>query len=165
MVRFYRITGHYLSEYTNYIAQMHMYYMENNIAKQIARKVIFQKVGDKQFLNMSSENLTYLLKMFLTNSIFHNYFHEIGIRQTLRCEQLGVVKLPSYNSVMIAKSYILYSFSISEFSLMVLDKIFLMRRYKRKCLDMSYLFSLYTRHICYSLNSLMRFSISKVFLI
>jgi hypothetical protein len=81
MVRFYRITGHYLSEYTNYIAQMHMYYMENNITKQIARKVIFSKVGDKQFLNMSGENLTYLLTMSLTNSIFHNYFHGIGIRR------------------------------------------------------------------------------------
>jgi hypothetical protein len=51
-------------------------------------------------------------------------------------------KLPTYNPLMIIRSYILYSFSLNEFFLMVSHKRFLMRRYKYKCLDMPHRFLL-----------------------
>jgi hypothetical protein len=66
----------------------------------------------------------------------------IGVRQLLDLQSSGGVKLPNYNPVMIIRSYILYSFSLNEFSLMVSHKRFLMRRYKYKCLDMSHCFLL-----------------------
>jgi hypothetical protein len=100
--------------------------------------------------------------------------------------------------------YILYSFSLDEFFLMISHRRFLMRQYKYKCSDMPYRFLLiffplgfkgvfsgtsyctlcniyiryvsyllffpigvfrrkYSRHMCYSLNSLMRFFLFKVF--
>jgi hypothetical protein len=124
---------------------------------------------------------------------------------TLRFAQFRGSKFPNYNPLMIFRLYILYSFSLDEFFLMISHKRFLMRQYIYKCLDMPYRFLLiffplgfkgvfsgtsyctlcsiyirymsyllffpiwvfrrkYSRHICYSLNSLMRFfSFSRFF--
>jgi hypothetical protein len=176
---------------------MHVSYIENNIAKQIASKIVFPQVGIffcKYILWKSSR---FIHNVFNYQVLFSITMSWNWYKTTLRFAQFRGSKLPNYNPLMIF-TYILYSFSFDEFFLMISHRRFLMRQYKYKCLDMPYHFLLiffplgfkrvfsgtsyctlcnihirymsyllffpfrvfrrnYTWHICYSLNSLMRF--------
>ena len=70
------------------------------------------------------------------------YIENNVVRNLLRFAKFRGSKLPCHNPSMILKSYILYSFSLDEFSLMVSHKRFLMRQYKYKCSDMPFCFLL-----------------------
>jgi hypothetical protein len=142
------------------VAWMQIGYIESNIIKHIATNFFYlHELHKSQRINIlqvkSCDNLTDLFTKSVPTFIFQKYFHGIGIRRLHDLQKSGGVS----PWTTLVQSIILHSFSLYEFTIQVLIKIF--NEVISTQDHMSYfLFSppgfwgKYTRHIYCSLNSI-----------